>query len=78
MFERIMRAGAEGARQSGALGMVAGLDRAILCEGYHLVKVIKVALTPGKTMEVANKQYRHTFECSMEKSASASDKGGNS
>jgi hypothetical protein len=57
LFERVMSAGAEGARQSGFAGMLGGLGGAALGEGHRIAKVVTAPLT-GKTMKEANQEYQ--------------------
>jgi hypothetical protein len=76
MFERVMSAGAEGARQSGLIGMLGGLGGAALGEGYRFTKVAAAPLT-GKTMKEANQQYQRDFDHVMAKSAATSNQGRN-
>jgi hypothetical protein len=64
--ERFMRAGAEGAKRFGFLGMLGGFGTASLGEAYRVGKVWGAALTPGKSTKVANQEYRRAFEDTLE------------
>ena len=66
MYERLMRAGAEGARRASLLGMVGGVSVGVLGEAYRGMKVFGAALTPGKKMREVNRKYQISFNDTME------------
>jgi len=76
MFERVMSGGAEGARQSGLVGMLGGLGGAVLLEGYRIGKVATAPLT-GRTTKEANQEYQREFDHVLAKSEATSDQGRN-
>jgi hypothetical protein len=61
-----MRAGAEGAKRGGLLGMFGGVGAAAVGEVYRVGKVAGAALTPGKSMGEANREYQRTFANTLE------------
>ena len=66
MFERLMRAGAEGARRGGLLGMVGGLAVGVLGEVHHGMKVVEAVFDSDKTVREASQEYRNNFDDLME------------
>ena len=77
MFEKIWRAGAEGARQIGSLGIITGVGGELLGEVYHAAKLAAAATgISGKTVEEAHEEYQRDFEHVMATTATAYDNSG--
>jgi hypothetical protein len=72
-----MIAGREGAGQSGLLGMLGGLTAAGVAEGYHVAKITKAALIPGRKIREAEKEYHREWNHVLTEAVSTADPGKN-
>jgi hypothetical protein len=77
IFERFMIAGREGAKQSGLMGMLGGFGAAGLAEGYHVAKIAKAAVIPGRKVREAEKEYHREWNHVLTEAVSTADPGKN-
>jgi hypothetical protein len=72
-----MIAGREGAKQCGLFGMVGGLTAATVAEGYHVAKIAKAVVVPGKKVREAENEYHREWNHVVTEVVSTGDPGKN-